>query len=154
MDHNEASEISLNTDQFPSAHHLASWAGMCPGNAESAGKRLNGKTRKGSAFLRRHLCQASWAVSTKKNSYLSALFRRIARTRGAKRATMAIGHAILVIAFHLLRRGTTSVDLGPDYFDRRNKDALRRSLVKRLTNLGHVVSLTPAPGFRRSRIRV
>jgi hypothetical protein len=96
-------------------------------------------------FLRRHLCQASWAVSTKKNSYLSALFHRIARTRGTKRATMAVGHAILVIAYHLLRRRTTYVDLGPDYFDRRNADAVRRSLVKRLTNSGHVVTLAPAP---------
>jgi hypothetical protein len=139
------SEIGQNMEQFPSAGHLASWAGMCPGNCESAGKRISGKTRKGSAFLRRHLCQAGWAVSTKRDSYLSALFRRLAARRGNKRAIMAVGHAILVIAYHLLKRKENYKEMGANYFDQKNADSLRRSLVNRLRRLGHTVILTVAP---------
>jgi len=140
---NLVAEIGVNMDQFGDSRHLASWAGLCPGNHESAGKRKSGRTRKGSAWLRRCLCQAAWAVSTKKNNYLSAQFRRVAARRGVKRATIATAHTLLVIAFHILKAPVEYRDLGGDYFDRLHPETLKHKLVKRLEALGLKVTVEP-----------
>jgi transposase len=137
-------EIGVNMNQFADAEHLASWAGLCPGSYESAGKRKSGKTRKGSAWLRRCLCQAAWAVSTKKNNYLSALYRRLAARRGKKRAVIAVAHTLLQIAYYILRDGKWYRELGADYFDQLHPSRVKRYLVKRLERLGFQVSLVPA----------
>ena len=131
-------------DQFPSAHDLASWAGLCPGNDESAGKRRSGKTRKGSVWLRRALCQAAWSASRTKNTYWAAQYHRLIVRKGKKPTIVAVAHSMLIIAYYLLKRHCTYQDLGPDYFNLLNEEAITQRLVKKLTGLGYHVTLQPA----------
>lgn len=135
-------EIGTKMEQFPTAQHCASWAGLCPGNNESAGKRLNGKTRKGSPWLRRVLVQAAWAASHAKDTYLRSQFFRLAARRGKRRALVAVAHTILIIAWHVLKSQSSYHELGGDFFEKRQTEALQRSLVRRLERMGHRVTLT------------
>ena len=140
---NILAETGVDLTIFPDEHHLASWCGMCPGNEESAGRRLRSRTRKGNRWLRRALVEAAWAASAVKASYLRAQFRRLAAKRGKKRALVAVGHSLLVIIYHVLKHDLEYKDLGPDYFDRLEPERLRRYLVKRLQALGYDVTLSP-----------
>ena len=138
-------EVGSDLERFPTHGHLASWAGMCPGNNESAGKRKSGKTRKGNPALRTALVVAAQAAARKRDSYLSAQFRRLAARPGPKKAIVALAHSLLVIAYHVLKRRVNFMDLGPTYFDERNRMSVQRQLVRRLERLGYKVALEPLP---------
>ncbi|MFN2514934.1 MAG: IS110 family transposase [Pyrinomonadaceae bacterium] len=136
-------EIGWDMSRFPSDKNLASWAGMCPGNNESAGKRRNGKTRKGSRWLRHALIEAAHGAARTKNKYLKTQYHRVAAHRGKKKALVAVGHSILIISYHLLTRRQQYTDLGANYFDERDRNAVQRRCVKRLEKLGYKVELQP-----------
>jgi transposase len=136
-------EIGADMSQFPTAAHLASWAAVCPGNRESAGKQSSGKIRPGNPWLRRSLCEAAWAASRTKNSYFRALYHRLARVRGKNRALIAVAHSLLVTVYSFTLSGQPYQDLGLDYFHHLDKGRLEKMLVKRLEKLGHRVILQP-----------
>ena len=137
-------EIGADVSDFPTAGHLASWAGLCPGNHQSAGKRLSGRTRHGNTWLKAALVEAAWGAVHTRDSYLAALYHRLAARRGAKRAIVAVAHALLVIVYHLLREGTSYRELGGNYFDERDREATTRRSVRRLERLGFKVTLEVA----------
>jgi len=137
-------EIGIDMSVFPTAGHLASWAGLCPGNDQSAGKRRSGHTRKGSKWLSIALTEAAQANTRSRGTYLSAQYRRLKPRRGHRKAIGALRHSIIVSAWHMLQTGEVYREAGSDYYTRLNPEKHVRRLITQLERLGHTVTLQEA----------
>ena len=138
-------ETGIDMSRFPSAGHLASWAKLCPGHNESAGKRFSGATGHGNRWLRARLVQAAWAAVKVKDSYFAACFHRLAGRRGVKRAIIAVAHRILIALYHVLKRQEPFRDLGATYYDQRSQAQLIKRTERRFAQLGLKITVEPAP---------
>jgi hypothetical protein len=138
------SELGVDMSVFPTANHCASWAGLCPGDNQSAGKQISTRTKRGNKYLRRTLAQSAWAASRKKHTYLRATFHRIKSRRGWAKAIIAVAHKILISTYWILATKQPYLELGSDYFDKLRPARTAQRLIQRLNNLGLVVTVQQA----------
>lgn len=137
-------EMGVNMDLFPTENHLSSWAGMSPGNNESAGKKKPGTTTHGNKFLKTMLTEFAWAAAKKKDTYLRAKYQSLVGRKGKKKTLVAVGHKILIMCYHILKYKVPYRELGATYLDVRKKDRITKGYIKRLNSLGYVVTLKDA----------
>src|SRR5258708_31998894 len=137
-------EVGTDLHRFPDAEHVSSWAGVCPGQKESAGKRLSGRCKKGNRYVREVLVQAAHGVR-RSHTYLGERYRRLKKRRGSKRAALAVGHDILVIYYHMVKTGQEYQEKGEEFFHQRDRGKVERQLVQRLERMGYQVTRQPPP---------